>query len=197
VGSRRARIPLVSLTETSHLLRAAQLGDGRALDDLYARHAGRLLGFIRVAMTGDVARRVAAEDILQETLLESARKLDDFEPRGPSSFYRWLVEIARYKLAEARRAGRALKRANERPLPVDEIGLPGVTSTPSRHAVAREQVEQLAAGLEQIGGRRAEAIRLRYLEGLSVAETAAAMDSSESAVKSLVARGLGDLADQL
>ena len=185
----------MSLTETSHLLRAAQLGDGRALDDLYARHAGRLLGFIRVAMTGDVARRVAAEDILQETLLESARKLDAFEPRGPSSFYRWLVEIARYKLAEARRAGRALKRANERPL--DDAPLLGVTSTPSRHAVAHEQVEQLAAGLEGLGERRAEAIRLRYLEGLTVAETAERMDCSGSAVKSLVARGLGDLADRL
>lgn len=183
----------MSNSETSHLLQAARLGDGRALDDLYARHTGRLMGFIRVCMSPELARRFAPEDILQETLLESARKLDGFEPRGPSSFYRWLVEIARYKIAEARRAGQALKRSMETPLD-DDLPL-GVTSTPSRHAVRVERAELLAAALDKLNDRRALAIRLRYLEGLSVAEAAQRMECSETALKSLVARGLSEMAD--
>jgi len=185
----------VSQSETLHLLQALALGDGDARDELLARHAGRLAGFIRVRMGPELRARVAPEDVLQETLLEAARKVDAFEPRGPAAFYGWLVEIARYKLAEARRASRALKRARQTPL--DSAVAPGVTSTPSRHAERTERAERLAAALERIDGTRAEAVRLRYLEGLSVADAAARMGCSEPALKSRVARGLGELADIL
>ena len=186
----------MSLTETLHLLRAVRLGDRAALDALYARHSGRLLGFIRSRMTPELARHVAPEDILQETLIESARKIDGFEPRGPSSFYAWLVEIARYKMAEARRAGRADKRAKQAPLEGATQAL-GISSTPSRHAVASEGAERLAAALERINPERAEAVRLRYLEGLSVAEAAGRLGCSETALKSRVARGLAELSDHV
>jgi RNA polymerase sigma-70 factor (ECF subfamily) len=185
----------VSLSETLHLLQAVKLGDSHARDDLFTRHAGRLAGFIRVNMSAELRARVAPEDILQETLFEAARKLEAFEPQGPAAFYSWLVEIARYKLAEARRAGRALKRAKQTPL---DSGVDlGVTSTPSRHAERGERAEQLAAALERIDATRAEAVRLRYLEGLSVADAAERMDCSETALKSRVARGLSELADRL
>ena len=185
----------MSYSETLYLLQAVKLGDHQARDDLFTRHAGRLTGFIRVNMSAELRARVGAEDILQETLLEAARKLDAFEPRGPAAFYGWLVEIARYKLAEARRAGRALKRARQTPLD-SQVSL-GVTSTPTRHAERSERAQHLALALERLDEQRAEAVRLRYLEGLSVADAAARAGCSETALKSRVARGLSELADLL
>ena len=182
-----------SMSETARLLESARAGDRQALDSVYARHQGRLLHFIRASMSG-LAHRVSPEDILQETLLESARKIDAFEPRGPASFYRWLVGIARFKLAEAARSQRAKKRSSEEPL--DRTPAANETS-PSGRAIRGEQVGHLRDALASLPQRQADAVRLRYLEALSLAESASRLGCSEAAVKALVSRGLMELARRI
>ncbi len=174
------------MSETVQLLRAARRGDRKAVDALFARHRGRLLAFLQMHMRAALTRRVQPEDVLQETLLEAARKLDGFEPEGPASFYRWLVRIARFKVSEAERAWAARKRALETPLDGDPVqertGASGL-------AVRAERAGRLREALEGLAQAQGEAIRLRYLEGLSTAETAERMERSEAAVKSVLSRG--------
>ena len=173
------------MSETTHL---------PAIETLLEAHRGRLLAFLRLAMSRPLAQRVAPEDILQETLLEAAHKLDGFEDRGPSSFYAWLVAIARFKLCEAERALQAHKRAREEPLQLD----PAQTGTsPSMGAMRLERAELLRAALAELPEAQAEAIRLRYLEGSSLCEAAARMQRSEAAVKALVTRAFTVLAQRL
>lgn len=189
------RLSSAAMSEiTLHLIDAARDGDTRALTELYARHEGRLLAFIRATMSSAVAMRLQPEDVLQETLLESARKLDDFEDQGRGSFYRWLVGIARNKLKEAARAGRARKRSLEQPY---DGTLPGAATSPSAHAAAGERDEGLHLVLAELPERQGEAVRLRYLEGRSTAEVAEQLGCSEGAVKSLVSRGLAELGRRL
>ncbi len=178
------------MSDTIHLVEAARAGDRSALGHLCARHQGRLLNSLRASMEPALAARISAEDVLQETLLECARKLDVFEDRGPASFYRWMVGIARYKLAEARRAQRARKRSAEA---LPEETLHGSATSPSGHAMRNEGGLALQAALSELPGRQGEAVRLRYLMGLSVAETAERLETSPSAVKALVGRGLSSL----
>jgi RNA polymerase sigma-70 factor, ECF subfamily len=182
------------VNDTTHLVGAACAGDRAALDALCARHAGRLLSAIRARLPAAVAARVAAEDILQETLLEAARKVSAWESEGEGSFYRWLVGIARFKILEAQRAGQAGKRALETTLDGD---LARTQTSPSMPAMRAERADALAVALGRLPERQAEAVRLRYLEGASLAQTAAALQCSEGAVKALVARGLSDLARTL
>jgi RNA polymerase sigma-70 factor (ECF subfamily) len=180
--------------DTERLLRAAREGDRASLDALLDRHRGRLHAFLRARMDPALARAVPPEDVLQETLIEAARKVAAFEDRGPASFYRWLVAIARFKAAEADRARRALKRAAVGPLEDDP---PGRGTSPSEGALRHERAERLRGALEAIPPDQAEAVRLRYLEGLSVAETADRMARSEASVKALVSRGLDALAGKV
>ena len=182
------------MSDTNFLLGSAREGDRSALEDLFLRHHGRLLAFVRAHMEGGLARTLGAEDIVQETHLEAARKLAEFEDRGPASFYRWLVTIARFKISEADRARRALKRAAVGPLEDDP---PAAATSPSENAMKAEGVARLREALDEIGADQAEAVRLRYLEGLAVADTAARMGRSEDAVKALVSRGLDALAGRL
>ena len=182
------------MTDTTRLVDEACGGSREALETLYARHLGRLLAFIRSRMSDELARRVAPEDIAQETLLESSRKLEAFEPQGSASFYRWLVGIARNKVLEANRARQARKRAIEAPL---EIDLAQSQTSPSGKAMRAEHALQLHEALQELPERQAEAVRCRYLEGLSLAETAARLECSEPAVKALVSRGLQDLAGRV
>lgn len=165
-----------------------------AIEELLESHRGRLLAFLQLAMSQALARRVAPEDILQETLLEATRKLGDFQSRGPSSFYAWLVAIARFKIAEAERALRADKRACEQPLELDPVQS---GTSPSARAMRAERDGLLRAALDELPEAQAEALRLRYLEGLSLAEAAARMRRSEAAVKGLVTRAFAALAVRL
>lgn len=178
------------MSETLRLLEAARTGNREALNDLLARHRGRLLAFLRSEMSIALSRRLSADDVLQETLLEAARKIDAFEPRGPHGFYRWLVAIARFKVAEAERAQRALKRSREEAL---EEEPPGAGTSPSGRAARSERGERIREAIAALPEDQARAIRLRYLEGSTVAETAAKMGRSEPAVKALVTRGFEGL----
>ena len=182
------------MTETVRLVEAARTGDRDAMASLCFRHQGRLFSLIRARMRPVLARRIGPEDVLQETLLEASRKIGAFEYQGPSSFYRWLVGIARFKLAEAERAQRALKRSKEDPL--DEPVAAEETSLTGR-VVRREGARHIHDALADLPERQAEAVRLRYLEGLSVAETAARLACSVPAAKSLVTRALADLGQRV
>jgi len=164
------------------------------IDTLLESHRGRLLAFLRLSMSPALARRVAPEDVLQETLLGATRKLEDFELRDNASFYAWLVAIARFKLSEAERALRAHKRAREEPLEID----PAQSGTsPSARAMRVERDGRLRAALGELPPAQSEALRLRYLEGLPLAESAARMQRSEAALKALVTRAFATLAVRL
>jgi len=156
---------------------------------LFDRHGGRLRAFLRVRMSPGLARRVAPEDVLQETLLEASRKLHAFEPRGPGSFYGWLVAIALRKVLEAAR-GRAEEGLPESD-PLHEA------SGAATAAVRAERAERLRAALATLPEAQAAAICLRYLEGATTREAAERLGRSEAAVKMLLARGFAALAGRL
>ncbi len=182
------------MSRTTRLLEEARGGDKSAREALFGRHRGRLSTFLRVTMSAALARRVPPEDILQETLLEAARKLDGFEHQGTGSFYRWLVGIARFKASEAQRAQGARKRALETPLEEDPLhDRTGVSSVAAR----AERADLLREALERLPAAQGAAIRLRYLEGRSTRETAEALEKTEAAVKMLVSRAFATLATHL
>ncbi len=182
------------MSTTVRLLQEACAGDRFALDALYERHRGRLLAFVRAQMPAWLEQRLSSEDIVQETLLESARKIDTFEPRGPSSFYRWLVGIARFKLAEALRAAQAGKRALETGL---DSAIPAEQTSLVGRVGRAERARRLREVLDSLPEDQARAVCLRYLEGLSIAEAAERLERSPAAVKALVSRGLLLLARKL
>jgi RNA polymerase sigma-70 factor (ECF subfamily) len=64
-------------------------GDMRAFDELYARYAGRLFGFLRPQLT----TRADAEDVFHEALLATLESDEVAFDRG--SFRTWLYRIAR------------------------------------------------------------------------------------------------------
>jgi RNA polymerase sigma-70 factor (ECF subfamily) len=161
---------------------------------LFDSHRGRLTAFVAARMPPLLARAVPPEDIVQETFLEATRRYEEFEPTGPSAFYRWLVAIARYKIAEAVRARRAKKRAVLTPMEMEPTGN---QTSPSGRAIRAERAGLVANAIDALPPDQARAVRLRYLEGLSVAETADRLDRSPAAVKMLVSRGLAALADEV
>ena len=129
------------------------------------------------------------EDLLQESLLAVHNQRHTYDADQPLTA--WVYAIAKYKLVDLLR-----RRANRDLLtdPLDEeidVFSSADADADADAAEARRDVAQL---LEQLPDRQRLPIIHMKLEGLSVAETARATGTSESAVKVGVHRGLKALA---
>jgi RNA polymerase sigma-70 factor (ECF subfamily) len=182
------------MEDTRQLVADAQEGSPTAFDALLDRHRGRLTAFVASRMHPALRGYVEPDDIVQETHVEAARKIADFVAERPGAFYAWLVRIASFKLKEADRRRRAKKRGSPAPLTAEPVS--SQTSVSGR-ASRSEHALRIAEALEELPENQAAAVRLRYLQGLSVAETAERLDTTPGAVKALVSRGLARLAGLL
>ena len=84
------------------------------------------------------------------------------------------------------------------PGPNDSAGgwiqqLPGSTTSPSGVAIREEAVVALLNALHELPETQAEAVRLRYMEQLSLAEIVERMGKTDTAVAGLLKRGLKKL----
>lgn len=158
-------------------------GDAARFEVLMRRYNARLFRVAR-SIVGDDDE---AEDVVQEAYVRAWTKLEQFE--GRASFATWLTRIAVHEaLARGRRRRRERARgalapdASEGGTPVSE-DVRDEAPGPQEVASGRE----LTALLEQAVDALPEAARvvfvLREVEGLSGAETAAALDTTEGAVK--------------
>ena len=182
------------MSQTLTLIRRARSGSSSAFTLLFQRHRARLRALVAARMSPALRSRAEAEDIVQETYLEASKQFATFTPEVPQAFYRWLTRIAGFKLKEAERALRAKKRGMPEHLHGEP---PAEQSTATGRAQRGERAVLIAEAIDRLPASQAEALRHRYLEGCSLAETAERVGRSEAAVKALVGRGLTALARSL
>ena len=116
---RRSREP-----DTDDLIRLTRQGDPSARDRLLARHRPRLRQMVRLHLDRRLGARVDPSDVVQETLAEAARRLEEYLHHPPLPFYPWLRQIALDRLLDLRRRHlRARKRSVAREEP-DVLALP-------------------------------------------------------------------------
>jgi RNA polymerase sigma-70 factor, ECF subfamily len=167
----------------SNALAAARNGDEHGFAVLWRALQPGVLRYLRVVV-GDVA-----QDVASETWLQVARDIREF--RGDLTGFRvWLFRIARNRgLDELRRAGRRKEEVRE---------MHGDDGAPVPDAVL-EAMDRLdtAWALAQIATLptdQAEAVMLRVVAGLDVAQTAAVLGKRSGAVRVAALRGLRRLA---
>lgn len=184
------------------LLERAIAGDDAALERLLLRHHNRLAALLARKLPGHLRSVIAVEDVLQETYVVVFREIRGFRPHTPQAFDHWLCCVAEHRLYDAIRAEHAAKRGGERR---QDVVRPATASgtvvdwleqlaiherTPSQSAAAREAVTIVRSALEGLPADYSQALRLRYLEGLTVAQTAERMNRTEGAVCVLCHRAL-------
>lgn len=139
-----------------------------------------------------------AEEVAQDTLVRAYRAMAGYDADRIRSLRlrSWLAAIA-VNLARNRR-----RRLDDRrpPLQLEPIvdagaepGWPDGRAGPHERAVRGETVATLAAALLTLAPGPRAAVILRHVDGLSVAEVAAALGHPEGTVKSQVSRGLAEL----
>ena len=153
----------------------------RLLDDV----APIVYGYLYARVGGDES---AAEDLLQETLLEAVRSARSF--RGDSALSTWLCAIARRRLA------RHYER--ERRTEVGRSGLRlALAPDPDLEGDAFERQDEVVRALGRIPPTYRQVLVLKYLDGLAVEEIATEMGRSRVQVQSLLQRARDRLRREL
>lgn len=188
-------------------LQRATSGDQAALEELLLEHYDRLSYRLSGKIPTQLQGTLTAEDVLQETFLDVINRIATFEPRSEEAFFHWVATIAEHRLIDMIRAQKAAKRGGDRAQVdnaageesvADLLGILAVNErTPSRSAAGHEAVNAIRGALEKIKPDYRQALQLRYVEGLTVAETASRMERTEPAIHMLCHRGLLSLRDTL
>lgn len=184
-------------------------GEPLALEGLLLDQHAMIAARIEQQVPASMRAALGVDDLVQETFTDAFRAIGSFSPAGPGAFAAWLGAIADHRVLDAVRAQRAAKRGGAwRRVDVDAgadpdamaalIDLVAVSErTPSRSVSGREAAAAVQAALSSLRPEYRDALRLRYLLALPVAEVAARMEKTESAVHKLCARGLQRLRESL
>jgi RNA polymerase sigma-70 factor (ECF subfamily) len=179
--------------DTEALIDQAAGGDAGARQQLLVLHRDRLRQMVAFRIDRRLAARVDPSDVVQEALADAALKLDDYLGSRPLPFYPWLRRLAWERLIKLHQrhigAGRrSVTREEAAPLPDESavelarrLAAPG--SSPSHAALRLELQGRVQAALAALPERDREVLVLRYLEQLSLAETAAVLEITPGAVK--------------
>ena len=144
--------------------------------------------------------KIDASDIVQQTMLEAHRAMNQFRGENDSEIAGWLRRIMARNLAdEVRRFRRGKRDAgleqslqaafNDSSLCMERY-LAGDHSGPELRAIRNEQLLGLAAAVESLPDDQRMAVTLHHLQGKSSAEIATQMDKTTVAVAGLLRRGL-------
>jgi RNA polymerase sigma-70 factor, ECF subfamily len=194
---------------TNALVQAAKAGDNEQLGRLLENYRGYLFMLAHRYLSDKLRRRIDPADLVQVTFLEAQRDWQQFRGNSSGECAAWLRNILKNNVATAvARHITTQKRSLSREISfasgaADDstaqwIGeLPGSTTSPSRRAIRAESAKQLFEALHGIPETQAEAVRLRYLEGLSLAEIVDRLGKSETAVAGLLKRGLQKLRESI
>ena len=173
----------VTASQFSDDLVQARSGDEAAFARIFDRTQPALFRYLRAMAPG------VAEDIASETWLSIVRDLPSFHGEE-KAFRGWVLAIARHRMVDASRV-----EARHPAVPMAEPPLPAHAAEPDTGelVVERAQTRQALALIATLPPDQAEALLLRVVAGLDVAQVAQIMGRSSGAVRVLTHRGLKTL----
>ena len=167
------------------LVELARAGDSDAFGMLYDHYQGSVYRFLFYRTRSSTL----AEDLTSETFFRALRNMQNFRWQG-KDFGAWLMTIARNLATDHFKAGRTrLEMATE------DMGVHDDATEGPEHAVLASLTnEVLLKALTELPSEQKDCLIMRFLQGMSIAETAAVLGRSEGAVKQLQLRGVRNLA---
>lgn len=174
----------------------ARDGDEDALGALLEEYREYLRMLARTRVGRDLQVRLDPSDLVQETLLEALRDFRQFLGGTEAELAVWLRQILVRNLADQVKRHHSQKRNSQRECPLAELvehadeSLAAPLSSPSAHAIRREQAVLLASALAQLPEDYRAVVTMRHLDGRSVEEIASSLGRSTGAVRMLWMRAL-------
>lgn len=188
-----AVIPGIDDGSSWDLVAAVQREDRSAFGELYNRYVDQVFRYHLHRTGGDWQ---LAEDLTSETFLRMLRRIDSFSDQG-RDVGALLTTIARNLVVDYLKSSRTQRQVLTNDIEEfvahtlsDQAGC-----SVEDHYISWQTVVELRRCIAQLrSDDQRQCIRLRFLQGLSVSETAAAMGRNDGAVKALQHRAVRALA---
>jgi len=166
---------------------AAKAGNEQALSELYTLYFPRVYRYI-LARTGN---SYDAEDLAEEVFMRVLEAIQRFQWRE-APFSAWLFRIAHNAVISQRRKDGARGRS----APLSE-GLALDSQGPDEMVETQLTILEVRRAAEKLPEAQRQVIALRFGAGLSVAETARAMNKGEGNVKVIQHKAIAKLKEMV
>ena len=155
---------------TLYLIERARSGDQEALDRLFARHSGPLRRWAAGRLPKWARDITDTDDLVQETLLRTFKRIETFEPRGVGALQAYLRQAVLNAIREE------LRRKERRPDATDLNGLEVDSHlSPLEQAIGSEALDRYERALARLSEGEREAIVGRLEMGYTYEELADAL----------------------
>jgi RNA polymerase sigma-70 factor (ECF subfamily) len=170
--------------DVSVIVARAQAGNAEAFGELYDRYVDVVFRYVYYR----VGNKQQTEDFVSETFLRALRRIGSFTWQG-KDFAAWLITIARNLIADHYKSARYRLEVTT----ADMLDADRVEQGPEDLVLDALTSSALVAAVRKLAGEQQECIVLRFLQGMSVSETALAMGKSDGAIKALQYRAVRSL----
>ena len=189
----RAGDAVDDLDSTFQLISRARTGDREAIERLFARHLKPLQRWASGRLPKWARDLADTDDLVQETLLQTFKKIGDFEPRRVGALRAYLRQAVLNRLRDE------LRRRARQPPVADVDGLEDVTArSPLEQAIGRQAIEQYEEALGRLRPDEREVIIARVGIGYTYDELAEALGKpSAEAARKAARRALLRLAEEM
>ena len=184
---------LSAVATTADLLQRARLGDGEALNELFARYLPSLRRWARGRLPRWTRDLRDTDDVVQETLVQTLKHIGDFQPRHEGALQAYLrqalVNRVRDEVRRVNRHGVAAEIQDEHP---------ASDASPLEEAIGREAVARYEQALARLRPEEREVVIARVELGQSYQQIAAGHHkASADAARMAVSRALVRLAEEM
>jgi RNA polymerase sigma-70 factor (ECF subfamily) len=181
------------LESTFTLLGRAKAGDRDALEQLFARHLPPLQRWARGRLPSWARQLADTDDLVQEALTQTFKRIDEFEPRNVGALQAYLRQAVVNRVRdELRRTARQPPAAD-----IEALDLEGGDS-PLAQAIGREGLERYRNALERLKPVERELVIAKVEMGYSYSELADLLDKpTADAARKAAQRALVRLAEEM
>jgi RNA polymerase sigma factor (sigma-70 family) len=162
--------PSSDTMSTVDLVALAQGGDRSAVDVLFARHALPLRRWASGRLPRWARDLADTEDLVQEVLLQTFKRVGDFEARGTGSLHAYLRQAMQNRIRDE------LRRWRRRPGRTDlDTRSPADVPSPLERAIGAEAINRYERALARLRPEEQDAIVARMEMGYTYEELAASL----------------------
>lgn len=181
------------LESTLDLLHRARHGDDQAVDALFSRYLPPLRRWASGRLPQWARDMTSTDDLIQDALLQTFRRLPEFEPRGVGALHAYLRQAVHNRIRDE------LRRKARRPdlTTIKDIE-PAAAPSPLEAAIGQQGLELYERALDRLRPEERDAIVARIEMGFSYAELAEALGKpSAEAARKAAQRALVRLAEEM
>ena len=191
-SDRRPGDPPRELESTFDLLERARQGDNEAIEQLFARHLKPLQRWASGRLPKWARDLADTDDLVQDTLLRTFKRMEDFEPRGSGSLQAYLRRAVLNRLRDE------LRRKGRLPEITDLANVNDEGQSPIEEVLGRELVAEYEEALGRLKPEEQEAVIGRIEMGYSYEELSRVLGKpSPDAARKAAQRALVRLAEEM